>query len=60
MLAGVRLSMKYELIVFDMDGTLTFDALDFDTLCKELGLLVRRPILDEFLNAPTMAEATKR
>ena len=52
--------MNYELIVFDMDGTLTFDALDFDTLCKELGLLVRRPILDEFLNAPTMAEATKR
>ncbi len=38
--------MKYDLIVFDMDGTLTFDALDFDTLRKELGLHVRHPILE--------------
>ena len=38
--------MSYELIVFDMDGTLTFDALDFDTLRKELGLHVRHPILE--------------
>lgn len=43
---GARLAMKYELIVFDMDGTLTFDALDFDTLRKELGLQVRHPILE--------------
>ncbi len=38
--------MKYELIVFDMDGTLTLDALDFDSLRTQLGLQVRHPILE--------------
>ena len=38
--------MKYELIVFDMDGTLTLDALDFESLRQELGLQMRHPILE--------------
>ncbi len=38
--------MKYELVVFDMDGTLTLDALDFDSLRRALGLQVRHPILE--------------
>ncbi|NNM87698.1 MAG: HAD family hydrolase [Phycisphaerae bacterium] len=34
------------LVVFDMDGTLTHDAMDFETLRVELGLTERRPILE--------------
>jgi HAD superfamily hydrolase (TIGR01549 family) len=38
--------MTYELVVFDMDGTLTFDALDFDSLRLQLGLQARHPVLE--------------
>ena len=36
----------YRLVVFDMDGTLTHDAMDFEALRVELGLTERRPILE--------------
>lgn len=38
--------MPYNLVIFDMDGTLTHDALDFDSLRLELGLTERVPILE--------------
>ena len=36
----------YRLVVFDMDGTLTHDAMDFEALRVDLGLSERRPILE--------------
>lgn len=38
--------MPYNLVIFDMDGTLTHDALDFESLRLELGLTERIPILE--------------
>ncbi len=38
--------MPRSLVIFDMDGTLTHDALDFESLRKELGLQERIPILE--------------
>ncbi len=42
----------YRLIVFDMDGTLTHDAMDFEALRVELGLSERRPILEWIAGLP--------
>lgn len=40
------MTIAYQLVVFDMDGTLTHDALDFEALRLELRLAERRPILE--------------
>ncbi len=42
----------YRLIVFDMDGTLTHDAMDFEALRVALGLAERRPILEWIAGLP--------
>ncbi len=38
--------MLYGLVIFDMDGTLTHDALDFESLHRELGLTRRTPVIE--------------
>ena len=45
--------MSRSLVIFDMDGTLTHDALDFESLRKELGLRERIPILEWLETLPT-------
>ncbi|HTV49279.1 MAG TPA: HAD family hydrolase [Phycisphaerae bacterium] len=39
-------AIRYQLVIFDMDGTLTVDALDYETLRSELGVAVRHPVLE--------------
>ena len=52
--------MPYNLVIFDMDGTLTYDALDFESLRLELGLTERIPILEwiDTLPQPRRAQAS--
>lgn len=39
--------MKYELVIFDMDGTLTVDTLDFTALRRDMGMPERGGILEQ-------------
>lgn len=50
--------MQFDLVIFDMDGTLTVDVLDFDTLRAQLGLTRRQPVLEWIaaLPEPTRSE----
>ena len=50
--------MRFDLVIFDMDGTLTVDVLDFDTLRAQLGLAERQPVLEWIaaLPEPTRSE----
>ncbi len=42
----------FDLIIFDMDGTLTIDALDFDHLRQRLGIHVQEPVLEWIAELP--------
>ncbi len=39
--------MRFELVIFDMDGTLVQEMLDFDAIRREIGLPAGQPILEE-------------
>lgn len=46
--------------IFDLDGTLTVAAHDFDAIKKSLGLSTERPILEQFLELPETRAAQLR
>lgn len=43
----------YQLVIFDMDGTLTQELLDFPAIRREIGLPEKAPILESILRMPT-------
>ena len=45
-------TIRYALVIFDMDGTLTHDVLDFERLRCELGMAARQPILEWISGLP--------
>ena len=47
----------FDLIIFDMDGTLTIDALDFDYLRQRLGVNVQEPVLEWIAELPPEQQA---
>ncbi|NNM85820.1 MAG: HAD family hydrolase [Phycisphaerales bacterium] len=51
--------MQFDLVIFDMDGTLTVDVLDFDTLRAQLGLTRRQPVLEWIATLPEPTRSEK-
>jgi HAD superfamily hydrolase (TIGR01549 family) len=43
---GIPQQRRYELVIFDMDGTLTEELLDFAAVRREIGLPEKAPILE--------------
>jgi HAD superfamily hydrolase (TIGR01549 family) len=50
--AGICGLMRYELVIFDMDGTLTQELLDFAAIRREIGLPEKAPILESIARMP--------
>ncbi len=48
----------FDLIIFDMDGTLTVDALNFDELRRRLGIVIREPVLEWIAELPEPQRTT--
>ncbi|GEM_PF-338379 len=47
----------FDLIIFDMDGTLTIDALNFQDLRQRLGIELREPVLEWIAELPPEKQA---
>ncbi|MEI7768274.1 MAG: HAD family hydrolase [Phycisphaerae bacterium] len=49
--------MRYQLIIFDMDGTLVEEMLDFDQIRRDIGLPAHGPILEQIATLPAAAQS---
>ena len=48
--------MRFKLVIFDMDGTLVQEMLDFAAIRREIGLPAGQPILEEIVKLPEIEQ----